>query len=73
MKQTKYNTRKIAATNVAPYQSIRLIRENDEMPLHKSSKATEIKAMITQYTSTSNDTHKLKTLVKAANMLTEGH
>jgi len=44
----KYNTLKIAANNVAPYQSIRLICENDEMPFHKSNRATESKTVITQ-------------------------
>jgi len=43
------------------------------MPFHKSNGDTESKTIITQRTSTSNDTHKLKTLVKAANMLTKGH
>jgi hypothetical protein len=47
--------------------------ETDEMPFHRSNRATESKATVTRDTSTSNDTHILKTLVNAENMLTEGN
>jgi len=43
------------------------------MPFHKPNRATENKALITQYTNTSNNMHKLKMLVNAANMLIEGN